>query len=89
MLYTLAKRLGGMIHFNDAQPINDRKLGEPARPRLGSSLIEKRMMRNDDMIVSSGCNISGAEIEEVSLEHASVSDCAIVGVPNAARGQIG
>jgi 2-aminobenzoate-CoA ligase len=44
--------------------------------------------RIDDMIVSSGYNISGAEIEEVLLEHPAIAECAVVGVPDAARGQI-
>ena len=44
--------------------------------------------RTDDMIVSAGYNISGAEIEEILLEHPSVSECAVVGVPDTARGQI-
>lgn len=44
--------------------------------------------RTDDMIVSAGYNISGQEIEEVLLEHASVSECAAIGVADPARGQI-
>jgi 2-aminobenzoate-CoA ligase len=44
--------------------------------------------RTDDMIVSAGYNISGQEIEEVLLEHRSVSECAVVGVADSARGQI-
>ncbi len=44
--------------------------------------------RTDDMIVSAGYNISGQEIEEVLLEHPSVSECAVVGVADSARGQI-
>jgi 2-aminobenzoate-CoA ligase len=44
--------------------------------------------RTDDMIVSSGYNISGAEVEEVLLDHPAVRECAVVGVPDAARGQI-
>jgi 2-aminobenzoate-CoA ligase len=44
--------------------------------------------RTDDMIVSSGYNISGAEIEEVLLCHPDVRECAVVGIPDAARGQI-
>ena len=44
--------------------------------------------RTDDMIVSSGYNISGQEIEEVLLEHPSIKECAVVGVPDATRGQI-
>jgi len=44
--------------------------------------------RTDDMIVSSGYNISGQEIEEVLLEHPNVGECAVVGVPDSVRGQI-
>ncbi len=44
--------------------------------------------RTDDMIVSSGYNISGSEIEEVLLEHPAVKECAVVGVADSARGQI-
>jgi len=44
--------------------------------------------RTDDMIVSSGYNISGQEIEEVVLEHPSVKECAVVGVPDSTRGQV-
>ena len=44
--------------------------------------------RTDDMIVSSGYNISGAEVEEVLLDHPAVAECAVVGVADAARGQI-
>ncbi len=44
--------------------------------------------RVDDMIVSSGYNISGAEIEEILLEHPDVAECAVVGVADSGRGQI-
>jgi 2-aminobenzoate-CoA ligase len=44
--------------------------------------------RTDDMIVSSGYNISGLEVENVLLEHAEVRECAVIGVPDAARGMI-
>ncbi len=44
--------------------------------------------RTDDMIVSAGYNISGAEVESVLLEHADVIECAVVGLPSEARGQI-
>jgi 2-aminobenzoate-CoA ligase len=44
--------------------------------------------RTDDMIVSSGYNISGQEIEEVLLGHPSVGECAVVGVPHSDRGHI-
>jgi len=44
--------------------------------------------RSDDMIVSSGYNIAGPEIEEVLLGHPAVSECGVVGVPDETRGQI-
>jgi len=44
--------------------------------------------RTDDMIVSAGYNISGAEVEEVLLGHPAVRECAVVGVPDADRGQV-
>ncbi|MET0445658.1 MAG: AMP-binding protein, partial [Pseudorhodoplanes sp.] len=44
--------------------------------------------RTDDMIVSAGYNISGAEVEGVLLQHSLVAECAVVGLPNEERGQI-
>ncbi|MGQ0765751.1 MAG: AMP-binding protein [Gemmatimonadota bacterium] len=44
--------------------------------------------RTDDMIVSSGYNISGPEVEGVLLEHAAVQECGVIGVPDEERGQI-
>jgi 2-aminobenzoate-CoA ligase len=44
--------------------------------------------RADDMIISSGYNISGPEVENVLMEHPSVLECAVIGVPDPARGQI-
>ena len=44
--------------------------------------------RTDDMIISAGYNISGAEIEAVLLEHDAVADCAVVASPDDLRGQI-
>ncbi|HET9499854.1 MAG TPA: AMP-binding protein [Marmoricola sp.] len=44
--------------------------------------------RNDDMIVSSGYNIAGPEVEEAVLAHPDVADCAVVGQPDPARGQL-
>jgi len=44
--------------------------------------------RTDDMIVSSGYNIAAAEVEAVLLEHPCVAECAVVGVPDEARGTI-
>ena len=44
--------------------------------------------RSDDMIVSSGYNISGPEVEEALLAHPDVAECAVVGLPDEARGQL-
>lgn len=44
--------------------------------------------RTDDMIISSGYNISGTEIEHVLLDHKKVAECAVVGVPDEDRGQL-
>ena len=44
--------------------------------------------RSDDMIVSSGYNIAGPEVEDVLLSHADVAECGVIGVPDEGRGQI-
>ncbi|MCC6008189.1 MAG: AMP-binding protein [Rhodobacteraceae bacterium] len=44
--------------------------------------------RNDDMIVSSGYNIAGPEVEAALLAHPDVMECAVVGAPDDERGQI-
>ena len=44
--------------------------------------------RNDDMIVSSGYNISGPEVEAALLSHPDVKECAVIGVSDEERGQI-
>ena len=44
--------------------------------------------RSDDMIISSGYNIAGPEVEACLLAHPDVSECAVVGIPDDSRGQI-
>ncbi len=44
--------------------------------------------RNDDMIVSAGYNIAGPTVEAALLSHPDVVECAVIGVPDEARGQI-
>jgi 2-aminobenzoate-CoA ligase len=44
--------------------------------------------RADDMIISSGYNIAGPEVEAALMEHDAVLECAVVGVPDAERGTI-
>ncbi len=44
--------------------------------------------RSDDMIISSGYNIAAPEVEEALLKHPAVAECAVVGVPDDARGHL-
>ena len=44
--------------------------------------------RTDDMIISAGYNIAGAEIEDVLLRHPAVAECGVVGCPDEERGQL-
>jgi len=44
--------------------------------------------RSDDMIISSGYNIAGPEVESALLTHAAVAECGVVGAPDEERGQI-
>ncbi|MBA3369688.1 MAG: AMP-binding protein [Geodermatophilaceae bacterium] len=41
--------------------------------------------RSDDMIISSGYNIAGPEVEAALLGHADVLECGVVGLPDAER----
>ncbi len=44
--------------------------------------------RSDDMIVSSGYNIAGPEVEAAVLTHPAVAECAVVGAADAERGMV-
>ncbi|WP_404388958.1 AMP-binding protein [Humibacillus xanthopallidus] len=44
--------------------------------------------RSDDMIVSSGYNISGPEVEEAIVTHPDVLESAVIGTPDEARGSV-
>jgi 2-aminobenzoate-CoA ligase len=44
--------------------------------------------RADDMIISSGYNIAGPEVEAALLAHPDVAECAVIGAPSEERGQI-
>ena len=44
--------------------------------------------RTDDMIVSSGYNIAGPEVEAALMAHEAVKECAVVGAPDPERGTI-
>jgi 2-aminobenzoate-CoA ligase len=44
--------------------------------------------RDDDMIISAGYNIASIEVESTLLEHPAVRECAVIGEPDAERGEI-
>jgi 2-aminobenzoate-CoA ligase len=44
--------------------------------------------RSDDMIISSGYNIAGPEVEAALLAHPDVAECAVIGAADEERGQI-
>jgi 2-aminobenzoate-CoA ligase len=44
--------------------------------------------RADDMIISSGYNIAGPEVEAALLSHPDVKECAVIGIADEERGQI-
>lgn len=44
--------------------------------------------RSDDMIISSGYNIAGPEVEAALLAHKDVAECAVIGVPDDTRGAL-
>ena len=44
--------------------------------------------RDDDMIITSGYNVAGPEVEDALLKHAAVAECAVIGQANPERGMI-
>ncbi len=44
--------------------------------------------RSDDMIISSGYNIAGPEVEEALLAHPDVAECGVIGTPDEMRGSL-
>ena len=44
--------------------------------------------RADDMIITSGYNVSGPEVEDALLKHPAVSECGVIGAPDDERGMI-
>lgn len=44
--------------------------------------------RSDDMIISSGYNIAGPEVEAALLTHPAVRECGVVGTPDPERGMV-
>jgi long-chain acyl-CoA synthetase len=44
--------------------------------------------RKKDMLIYRGCNIYPREVEEVLYKHPAVADAAVVGIPDASRGEV-
>lgn len=44
--------------------------------------------RADDMIITSGYNVGGPEVEDALLKHAAVAECGVIGVPDEERGMV-
>ena len=44
--------------------------------------------RDDDLIITSGYNVSGPEIEDALLKHPAVAECGVVGIADEERGMI-
>jgi 2-aminobenzoate-CoA ligase len=44
--------------------------------------------RSDDMIISSGYNIAGPDVEAALLTHPAVAECGVVGAPDDERGMV-
>jgi 2-aminobenzoate-CoA ligase len=94
---------GGRGRLAVKGPTGCRYIGDPQRQRayvdhgwnLTGDVAERDaegcfwyVDRADDMIVSAGYNISPQEVERAMAEHPKVAACAVVGVPNEARGNI-
>jgi 2-aminobenzoate-CoA ligase len=94
---------GGRGRLAVTGPTGCRYIGDPERQRgyvqngwnLTGDVCERDaegcfwyVDRADDMIVSAGYNISPQEVERAVAEHPKVAACAVVGVPNEARGNV-
>lgn len=44
--------------------------------------------RADDMIITSGYNVGGPEVEDALLKHPAVAECGVVGIPDDERGMV-
>ncbi len=44
--------------------------------------------RADDMIITSGYNVGGPEVEDALLRHPAVAECGVIGLPDEERGMI-
>lgn len=99
----LGKPVPGMdvdIVDRDGKVLGPRETGEIAvRRKAGWFYVKDRGYRDeegylyiegrsDDVIISAGWTMSAVEIENTLLKHPAVAEAAVVGVPDALRGQV-
>lgn len=46
------------------------------------------LARDDDMIITSGYNVGGPEVEDVLMQHPAVAECGVIGLPDDERGMV-
>lgn len=44
--------------------------------------------RDDDMIITSGYNVGGPEVEDALMQHPTVAECGVIGLPDEERGMV-
>ena len=44
--------------------------------------------RDDDMIITSGYNVGGPEVEDALMQHAAVAECGVIGLADEERGMV-
>ena len=44
--------------------------------------------RDDDMIITSGYNVGGPEVEDALMQHPAVAECGVIGLPDEERGMV-
>ncbi len=44
--------------------------------------------RDDDMIITSGYNVGGPEVEDALMQHVAVAECGVIGLPDEERGMV-
>ena len=81
----------GCRYLNDPRQrdLRPRRLEPHRRPLLEDEDGDFHFVaRADDIIVSGGEAIAAPEVEAALLSHSSVSDCAVVGIPDKERGEV-
>ena len=81
----------GCRYMDDARQVNYVKVG---LNYPGDAFVQDAdgyfffQSRTDDMIITAGYNVAAPEVEDALLMHSAVSECAVIGQPDEARGMI-